>query len=138
MSGLETLAALGLACNIFQVISFAGEVYRHSKNIFEEGQVPDSATTLVRTPESLVKAFYDAKRKAEQATRPLTPNDHELLNIAEDCRKAITALTDEVNKFAKTAGPKGKLVGSVIMGAKSVVKLRGKKVKELKQQLEVH
>jgi len=140
MSGLEPLAALGLACNIFQVVSFARDVYQCSKTIYE-GHVPESARTLlVRKSESLAKAFDDARRSAEQATTaPLSPNDYELLKIVKDCRAAITALAYEVNKLEK-ASPKskGKLLGSVLVGAKSVVRMKGSKVKELKCQLEVH
>jgi len=141
MSGLEPLAALGLACNIFQVVSFARDVYQCSKTIYE-GHVPESARTLlVRKSESLAKAFDDARRTAEQATATtaLSPNDNELLKIAKDCRAAITALADEVNKLEKASSKsKGKLLGSVLMGAKSVVRMKGSKVKELKCQLEVH
>jgi hypothetical protein len=61
MSGLEPLAAIGLACNVFQVLSFAGEVCKNSKSIFEHGQVSKSAIALAETFESLTKSFNDAE-----------------------------------------------------------------------------
>jgi hypothetical protein len=42
----EAIAALGIACSVFQVISFAHEVYNVSKEIKETGS--SNSSTLVR------------------------------------------------------------------------------------------
>ncbi|KAI7788130.1 hypothetical protein LA080_012194 [Diaporthe eres] len=42
MSGLEALAALGLACNIFQVISFGRETLGLVKSVYHDGTLDDS------------------------------------------------------------------------------------------------
>jgi len=138
MSGLEPLAALGLACNVFQVLSFAGEVCKYSKSIFEHGQAPESAIALARTSESLAKAFNDAEAIATANPQPLAQSDHELLKIARECNSAAKSLRDEVDNTAKTAGAKGKLVESVIQGVQSVTSSRRKKVKELERLLQAH
>lgn len=42
---LDPVTALGLACNVFQIISFVDEVYDVSKRIAEDGN-PDSVRTM--------------------------------------------------------------------------------------------
>lgn len=42
MSGLEGLAALGLACNIFQVISFGRETLGLVKSVYRDGTLDNS------------------------------------------------------------------------------------------------
>ena len=139
MSGLEPLAALGLACNVFQVLGFAGDVCKFSRHVFEHGQAPEPAVALARASGSLTKAFHDAEAIATAATQPLAQRDHELLKIARECNNAAKALQDEVdNNTAKTAKAKGKLVESAVAGVQSLASSRKKKIRELERLLEVH
>lgn len=47
MSGLEGLAALGLACNIFQVISFGRETLGLVKSVYGDGTFDDSLVNKI-------------------------------------------------------------------------------------------
>lgn len=42
MSGLEGLAALGLACSIFQTVSFGRETLALVKDVYRNGTIDDS------------------------------------------------------------------------------------------------
>lgn len=136
MSGLEPLAALGLACNVLQVLSFAGEVCKHSKSFFEQGQAPETATAFTKASESLTKAFNEAENIATTSPRPLTQHDEELRRIAEKCKNAAKDLRDEVENATRAAKAKGKRVNSVIIGFQSVT--RKKKVEDLERLLKMH
>lgn len=48
-STMETIATLSLVCNVMQVISFAGEMIKICRSIYEDGQTPfDSHCLIIR------------------------------------------------------------------------------------------
>ncbi|KAK5659106.1 hypothetical protein OQA88_1196 [Cercophora sp. LCS_1] len=138
MSGLEPLAALGLACNVFQVLSFAGDLCKIYRDIRERGQVPELATPLAGTSESLTKAFNDAEAIAANATQQLTESEQELLKVARDCQKAVKSLQDGFSSPKTTAGAKGNMIQSFTTALQVVKNSRKSKVKELEKLVERH
>ena len=67
MSGLEPLVALGLACNVLQIVSFAREAYQVSKIVLETGDVPPPA--LTSTLEDLAKVFQEVESTAASTNK---------------------------------------------------------------------
>jgi hypothetical protein len=139
MSGTEALAALGLACNVFQVISFTSEVCTTCKTIFENGKTPGSSAHLSDAARSLSEICESIKESTDSATWPLSKNDYELLNIAKECNKAASALKLEAEKAVPYASAaKGKLLMSVVEGFKLVVRSKSRKLERLEKMLQTH
>jgi len=128
MSGLEPLAAFGLACNVIQVLSFAGEVCKATK-AFYKGGVVDPA--LAAASQSLTKACADIE--ANTASRPLTRAQQEAVDIAKSCREVAMSLITEINK-SSISGIKVSLTGSILAGFKSAIKVRSRRVEQIEKQ----
>ncbi|KAK3998139.1 hypothetical protein QBC44DRAFT_376015 [Cladorrhinum sp. PSN332] len=141
MSGLEPLAALGLACNVFQVISFAGEICTVSKAIFKQGQVPELTAGVDVAVDSLNGVLDQIKTAVGpiHGQRQLTDNDRELLRIAQECHAAAVALKDEIDKLARRASSaQGNALKSLFAGLKVSRHSRTKQVDKLEKMLQRH
>ncbi|KAK5651466.1 hypothetical protein OQA88_12473 [Cercophora sp. LCS_1] len=121
MSGLEPLVALGLACNVFQVVSFAGEVCKVAKTIITTRDVPPPALAI--TLKSLMRAFRDAESTAT-GSGILTAQDKELVKVAKDCHATAEALRSELGKA-------GRRSSRAFVGARS----RRKKLEKFKEMV---
>jgi hypothetical protein len=90
MSGLE---ALGLACNIFEVISFAHETISFCKRVYE-GEAPSadlhrSALSLAATSKDLQKHDEGLRQKS------CTPAQKRLHDAAQRCHVVARGVEDE-------------------------------------------
>jgi len=138
MSGLEPLAALGLACNVFQIVSFAREVYQVSKTVLETGDVPPPA--LATTLEDLAKVFRDVESTTTASNANLTSRDRELVKIAKECSEAAAALKQKLDKTPVTpTNGRGRWSESwVAVKAVAGASSRKKKLEKLEQLVETH
>jgi hypothetical protein len=138
MSGLEPLVALGLACNVFQIVSFAREVCQVSKTVLETGDVPPPA--LASTLDDLVKVFRDVESTTAASNASLTSRDRELVKIANECSGAAAAMKQELDKTQATlSSGKGRWSGSwVAVKAVAGASSRKKKLEKLEQLVETH
>lgn len=59
MSGLEGLAALGLACNIFQVISFGRETLGLVKSVYRDGTMDNSLVDKITAIQGVASHIID-------------------------------------------------------------------------------
>jgi len=132
MSGAEPLAALGLACNVFQVVSFASEVCKATKMFYELGALDPACA---RAAQSLTRVY--AEIETNTMSRPLTPAEQEAVRIAKDCREAVMALMPEVNRQT-ASGTKGSPAKALVAGFKSAIKPRLRQVGKLEKQLAAH
>ncbi|KAF5597728.1 NACHT domain protein [Fusarium subglutinans] len=85
MSGLEPLAALGLVCNVLQLVEVGLKTATLCKNAYRTGE-PDPelsvhAQTLAETASSLTQSLEDSQQ-------PLSYDDSRLLTLAQNCRDA--------------------------------------------------
>jgi hypothetical protein len=85
MSGLEPLAALGLICNVLQLVEVGLKTATLCKNAYRTGE-PDPelsvyAQNLADTASSLTKSL-------EVSQQPLSLDDSRLLTLAQNCRDA--------------------------------------------------
>lgn len=141
MSGLETLAGVGLACNVFQLLSFTGEVCRACKTIYDSGSTASSGNQLEGTLESLVKTFEDINITAEEqlTARSNLPQTLELVKIAKECVDAARALKIQVDKHNKqAAAAKGSLRASLALGVRNVTGKGRKGVENLERMVQAH
>lgn len=97
MSGLESLAALGFACNILQSISFFGEIVRLSKDVYQSGK-PDPG--LADKGDNLADLSRTLKRQIDAQAQPVSQADDDLLKSAQKCVTAAEELQKEVGRLA--------------------------------------
>jgi hypothetical protein len=132
MSGLEPLAALGLACNVMQVIDFACETTSACRAIFRTGTPNPSFTSATA---HMTKALEDLNRFLDSSPKSSNLDEQELLDVAKESLAVASDLKAEVGKISNEAS-KGKY-SSAISGALKV-KFRKGKIEKLEQSLAAH
>ena len=138
MSGLEPLAALGLACNVFQALSFAGEVCIVARRIFAGLTPDDSEAALAAHLDKLATIYTDIETQTRSASQRLTAGDKKLVDIAKDCNKAALDLKVAIEKSAPAVAAKGSFRQSVRMALKAVSGSNKTKVENLEKLLQAH
>lgn len=138
MSGFEPLAALGLACNVFQIINFASEVCTATKAIFKNGEAPESVRALDTTLKSLTGVYGQINATATSAQQPLTRNDLELLRIAQECHAAAMSLKAQIDKpiTATSAQAQGHLLKSLFVSLRIASHSKTKNIEKLEKMLQ--
>lgn len=111
MSGLE---ALGLACNIMQVIACAYETTSFCKAVYQ-GRSPDAH--LLENANALAELSGEVQRRNE-ALKPKTLTQKKLSDIARKCNVAARALEDEVS-FLNSHHGKGNLFATLQTAVKT-------------------
>lgn len=135
MSGLEPLAALGLACNIFQLIELAEKSASMCKQVYETGQpdpaLDDFAKNLANTSTSLKDFLVTSQR-------PSTSDEKQLLDLADKCQDAAADLTKEMASLANPPGKRWSAFLTTIKKAAKKRKLDGleKKLKDAERIME--
>ncbi|KAK1753298.1 hypothetical protein QBC47DRAFT_55117 [Echria macrotheca] len=132
MSGLEPLAALGLACNVIQLIESAGKTVSICKSIFQTGSLDPS---LGRSTAHLTTAFDQLNQSLTAAPGPKNPDEAALLEVARDCSAAALNLKTEVAKISDEAS-KGKYSSAIRGALKTMV--RKSKIEKLEKSLAAH
>ncbi|UPL00112.1 hypothetical protein LCI18_011046 [Fusarium solani-melongenae] len=113
MSGFE---ALGLACCVFQTISFTRETASVCKAIYHGQKTPDSM--LEENATAMIQATNEVKASCRVIS---TPEERCLANIAGECAKTAKKLEEEVQKITKLH-KKGDLLAAARARARSVWK----------------
>ncbi|KAK3684167.1 hypothetical protein B0T22DRAFT_271105 [Podospora appendiculata] len=135
MSGLEPLTAFGLACGVFQVIRFTGEVYKVYRSLVQTGK-PGSTTGL--DAEALDE---DLEQQAGQASRPLTKQDNESLTTATDCKNTAMDLKAKIDRNSGSAPTvtKGSRLKSAVQAVKIISqRSQRKQLKAVEETLRHH
>jgi hypothetical protein len=100
MSGLEPLVALGLACNIFQIVELATKTATVFKNVLQTG-IPDPS--LAKAAAGSVGVFGTLEAAIKSRPGGLRSDDQELLNLAKESLAAARELNSEVEKMTREA-----------------------------------
>lgn len=124
MSGLESIAALGLACSVLQLIGSLHSSIAVAKNIIDSGTVDPS---LADYNNELIKLGQDVEKSLGQTT--LNKDDQELRDVA---RRSLDAAAEVKKELAKLSGnaTKGRLLQAVGSSVKAI--LRRRRLEELK------
>lgn len=130
MSGLEPIAALGLACNILQVIGTGLETVRVAKQVYQDGNLDPALTETARILDDLSSRIRSTTTVASTA-KPKA-QEKKLFDLAEKCQRASRALCEEVN-FLNGAPTKAKLSGAIRTAL--MTRWRKKRLVKLEQQL---
>lgn len=120
MSGLEPLAALGLACNIFQLIDVGHDTIKLAKGIYQS-----SAPSIDKALEENAIVMDNVSREVRAAQRPTSPSklEQQLLVTAERCSSAALDLKEEVNFLVGNA-KRSQLVSTLKVVAKTTWRKR--------------
>jgi hypothetical protein len=110
MSGLEPVAALGLACNILQIIGVARETVRVAKQVYQNGELDPALTdhatrlgdiskrvrSMTTAPTTTTATARGAAQHAAAQPKPKS-RDIQLLELANRCLSTARDLREEVN-----------------------------------------
>ncbi|KAF5970426.1 NACHT domain-containing protein [Fusarium coicis] len=85
MSGLEPLAALGLVCNVLQLVEAGLKTATLCKNAYLTGE-PDPELGV--HAQTLAEIVSNLTQSLEDSPQPLSHDDSRLLKLAQNCRDA--------------------------------------------------
>lgn len=115
MSGLEAMAALGLACNIFQVISFGHETISLVKRIYQNGTPGGALSGNASHLREIASRIESAQVPSAAAS---ARQDQILLTVAQKCQTAARDLQEEV-KFIVEGAAAGSLGATLKVAVKT-------------------
>lgn len=105
MSGMEPAAALGLVCNIFQLIEVGSQTYELIKAVYQRGSIDDSLHKKAIILGNISEEMKPINRPAEKRER-------QLVETADICARAARQLREEI-KYLVSRAEKGKLSAAV-------------------------
>lgn len=129
MSGLEPLAALGLACSVMQVISFSKELITTGKSIFRTGKVDPALSQRTDRITSLLEGLELRLGAPQQQT---TKEHAALTSIARSSLATARELQAEIDSIASLV-TKGKF-SSAVRGSLRAT-WRKKKIERLEKSM---
>ncbi|KAF4586021.1 vegetative incompatibility protein HET-E-1 [Ophiocordyceps camponoti-floridani] len=97
MSGLEALAAFGLACNVMQVIGFVLDGAHVVKTVYNSGCLDENLTERTL---HLTKGLQSLEQSLTACPKTSNKDERELLEIARGCLGAASTLKAEMDKIA--------------------------------------
>jgi hypothetical protein len=99
---MDPVSALGLACNVMQIISFCHETITLCKRLHRDGSSDPNLDHVTSHLSRLSNNLRDSIDAAKQGV-PLKQQEKELQSIANECYKASTALQLELAKVANVS-----------------------------------
>lgn len=130
MSGLEPLVALGLACNIFQLVEYGCSTIKLAKSIYQS-----SSPVVDKALQENALALSTISGEIKAAQRPANPSrlDKQLLATIDECYSAARDLQEEVS-FLLGNAKQHQLAATLKVVAKTT--WRKRRLDRLKQSLE--
>ncbi|UPK92477.1 hypothetical protein LCI18_003412 [Fusarium solani-melongenae] len=104
MSGMEPLAALGLACNIIQLLSFGGEAISLCRKVYKTGEIDPSLKDYSSQTAKICENLNDT---LTQRQLDLGPDALALQQSATMCKAAADKLNRELELLTPTSGASG-------------------------------
>lgn len=126
MSGMEPAAALGLVCNIFQLIEVGCQTYELIKAVYQRGSIDEN---LHEKAIILGNISEDMK----PVNRPAKKRERQLVDTAEICARAARQLREEI-KYLVSRAEKGKLSSAI--KTVSMTLWRKPRLERLKKELD--
>jgi hypothetical protein len=96
---MESIAALGLASNIFQIIDFASRTISHSRELYnsEDGRSHKHAA-LLDTSQRFSKIYDDLRITGGYNPRAVTNSDKQLFDLKKESEKVVGDLKIALEK----------------------------------------
>ncbi|KAK3326951.1 hypothetical protein B0T19DRAFT_459915 [Cercophora scortea] len=108
MSGMEALAAFGLACNVMQTIDFTLATVKVCKEVFRTGSLDRSKAERIAESLKVSESFNQWMLSAS----PMTESQREVYDLAEKAQNATLELKKEVDKLTSPSA-KGKVITTI-------------------------
>jgi N-terminal domain on NACHT_NTPase and P-loop NTPases len=99
---MDPVSALGLACNVMQIISFCHETISLCKRVHREGSSDPNLDHVTSHLSRLSDNLRDSIDAAKQG-KPLNRQEKDLQSIANECYKASAAVQLELAKVANVS-----------------------------------
>lgn len=117
---MEALAALGIACNLMQVISFTGETITLCKHTYKRGSADPTLEGNAKTLHVLMQTL---EKSLHESTAQATPDPAtiELQILARKCLDAVSSLSTQLNKIG-TSGSQGSVSRTIVAVSKHLWK----------------
>jgi rubrerythrin len=127
---MEAIAALGLACNVMQLISFGRETIQVARHAHTAGTVEEDLADKAAHLSTLGLMVEDS---LQSAMKPQTKAQRDLQEAGRKCRQAAAELGDEIAKLCPEPGEKT----SAFRAVKTSVKVMGRKsrLKKLEEMM---
>lgn len=126
MSGVEPLAALGLVCNILQLIEVGSQTYGLIKAVYQRGSIDGSIKE-----KALI--LRNISEDIKPVNRPAKKHEQQLVETAETCARAARQLQEEVIHLVGNA-KKGRLFSALKVAFKTL--WRRSRLERLKNELD--
>ncbi|KAI6366843.1 hypothetical protein MCOR25_005059 [Pyricularia grisea] len=144
MSGMEPIAALGLSCNILQVVGVGRETVRLAKNVYQDGELDPAlkeSAELLRDISEAIRTTTTSVASNSQSAQAPAARDKQLLGLVDKCQGAARDLDEEVKFLHGVPGGKAKLVAALKVAAKTTWRKRrldnlDRKLKEAEAHLQ--
>jgi hypothetical protein len=96
---METIAALGLASNIFQIIDFSSRIIIHSRELYNstDGRASKHAA-LLDAAQWFSKIYEDLQITRNYDLRTMTNSDRQLLDLRQESEKVVADLMKALEK----------------------------------------
>lgn len=135
MSGLEGIAALSLAANILEIISFGSKAVKLCKTVY-------SGESFSKDLKQNAEFLKDIASQIQAVNTPISTsrNDKPLIEVSMKCQKTANDLVDEL-KFLDGHIRKGSLVATLKVAAKTTWRKRrldklGKDLQHIQGQMD--
>lgn len=126
MSGLEPLTALGLVCNILQLIEVGSQTYELIKVVYQKGLIDDSLNQKAVILGNISEGI-------KPVNRPAKKHEQQLVETAESCARAARQLREEIIHLVGNA-KKGRLLFALKIAFKTL--WRKPRLERLKNELD--
>lgn len=122
---MEPLAAVGLVCNILQLIELGSQTYGLIKAAYQKGSINDSLNEKSIMLESI-------SERIRPVNRPARKHEQQLVDMADSCARAARQLREEINYLVGSAN-QGRL--SFALKAVFMTSWRKTRLERLKNEL---
>jgi len=114
---MEAIAALGLACNVMQLISFSRDVLTVVRHAYATGTVQADLGDRASRLSGLAMAVDDS---LGSSAKPQTPAEKDLQEAARKSHAASLELHEEINKLNGPPGQSRSVVRAVVTTVKTM------------------
>ena len=103
---MDPLTALGIACNVMQILSFSHEIFTLARRIAHDGS-PDASLADKSAHLSDLSEDLQGSLKKQQETKHLTKQQQCLQKVAKKCLGSAKDLAEELDNIKWKPGPSG-------------------------------
>lgn len=125
---MEALAALALACNLIELVSFSGEVIQVARDVYQSGKID---ADLSERASRLAILSHNVAQSLDSCPNPNTQAESDLLKTARECHEVSIELEAMLGDLSS---PKKSKLGALGAALKTRISHRGR-IKKLQTRM---